>query len=105
MASRLEFVEYVVEQLSEAGTIRWKRMFGEFGLYCDGIYFACVCDDRLLVKQTDAGRALLPAGKTDLPYPGAKPMLLIEELDDRAFLARLARATCAELPPPKARKK
>ena len=54
MASSLEFVEYAAEQLKEAGEIRWKRMFGEFGLYCDGVFFAAVCGSCLLVKLTGA---------------------------------------------------
>ena len=55
MASSLSYVEFVMEQLGGAGVITCRRMFGEYGLYCDGKYFACVCGDRLLVKITPAG--------------------------------------------------
>lgn len=104
MASSLEYVQYAADQLSGAGTVSYKKMFGEYGLYCGGKYFACICDDRLLIKITQAGQALMPDGKTALPYPGGSPMFLIEEIEDREFLARLVSVTCAELPIPKSRK-
>lgn len=104
MASKPEFVQYVVEQLSGAGTITDRKMFGEYGLYCGGKLFALVCDDQLFIKITDAGRAL----KTDLseapPYTGAKNYFFIEDLEDREFLTELVVATCQELPLPKPKK-
>ena len=54
MASTLEFVTYVTDQLALAGTITWKRMFGEVGLYCDQVFFAVICDDQLFIKITNA---------------------------------------------------
>ena len=60
MASNLDYVEYVCEQLAGAGTITYKKMFGEYGLYCDGKFFASVEDDQLYVKMTKAGEALMP---------------------------------------------
>ena len=102
MASSPAFVQYVCEQLAEAGTIRHKRMFGEYGLYCDGKFFATVEDDMLCLKITEAGRALLPDAEIVEPHEGAR-FLYVETLDDRAFLARLVRATCAALPAPKPR--
>ena len=60
MASRLEYVQYVAEQLSGAGEITYKKMIGEYGLYCDGKIFANVSDDQLFVKITEAGRRLFP---------------------------------------------
>lgn len=104
MASSLEFVQYVCDQLSDAGTIIYKRMFGEFGLYCDGKFFATVEDDRLCLKITDAGRALLPNAQVIEPHEGAR-YFYIENLDDRMFLAQLTQATCAALPTPKPKKK
>ena len=89
MASSLEFVNYVCDQLSGAGTITWKRMFGEFGLWCDGSFFATVEDDMLCLKITDAGRALLPEARIVEPHEGAR-LLYVEELDDRARMAELA---------------
>lgn len=105
MASSLDFVQFVCDQLSDAGTITFKRMFGEFGIYCGGKYFAAICDDRFLVKVTDAGSALLPDCPREEPYPGGSPMLLIENLENREQLAALALATCAALPAPRPKKK
>ena len=104
MASSLEFVNYVCDQLSGAGTITWKRMFGEFGLWCDGKFFATVEDDMLCLKITDAGRAVLPEARIVEPHEGAR-LLYVEELDDRARMAELVRQTCAALPEPKPRRK
>jgi len=104
MASSLSYVEFVMEQLSGAGTITHRRMFGEYGLYCDGKYFACVCDDRLLVKITPAGEALLPDCPRGIPYEGGGEMLL-PDVEDRETLTALTRATCAALPEKNPRKK
>ena len=104
MASSLEFVNYVCDQLSGAGTITWKRMFGEFGLWCDGKFFATVEDDMLCLKITDAGRALLPEARIVEPHEGAR-FLYVEELDDRARMGELVRRTCAALLEPKPRRK
>lgn len=105
MASSLGFVEFVCEQFADIGAITYKKMFGEFALYCEGKYFALVCDDRLLFKQTKAGNELLPDCKTALPYDGAKtPMLFIEDVENRELLTKLAIVTCEELPMQKPRK-
>ena len=101
MASRLEYVQYVAEQLSGAGEITYKKMFGEYGLYCDGKIFANVSDDQLFVKITEAGRRLFPGLPEAPPYPGAKDYFLIENVDDRDFLTALTLATCQALPEPK----
>ncbi len=81
-------------------------MFGEYGLYCDGILVGLICDDQLFVKPTEAGRAFVGAVEEAPPYPGAKPSLLIEggRWDDGAFLAALIRLTAANLPRPKPKK-
>ena len=104
MASSLSYVEFTAEQMREAGTITWRRMFGEYGLYCDGKYFGCVCDDRLLVKITPAGEALLPDCPRGIPYEGGGEMLL-PDVENREVLTELVRATCAALPERKPRKK
>ena len=105
MASHPDFVNYVAEQLCEAGAIRSRKMFGEYGLYLNGKMFASVCDDTLFVKPTKAGRALVPDCLLAPPYPGAKDCLLIENVDNRDLLCALAAATCDELPSPKPKKK
>lgn len=97
MSSSIEFVEFAAGQLAGAGEITYKRMFGEYGLYCDGLFFATICDDQLFFKPTEAALALQPDLPAAPPYPGAKNYLLIEDLDDHTALAELARATCAEL--------
>ena len=106
MASSREFVEYVTEQFDEELGVTHKKMFGEYGLFCDGKMFGMVCDDRFFVKPTGAGRAFIGNVVEAAPYPGAKPSFLIEEgLEDRDWLSELARITARELPVPKRKKK
>ena len=92
MASSKEYLNYVMEQLSDVGDVTCKPMMGEYILYCRGVIVGGVYDDRLLIKPTKAAKELLPDAPTALPYPGAKEMLLVEELDDREFLTDLLRA-------------
>ena len=92
MASSKEYLNYVMEQLSEVGGVTCKPMMGEYILYRYGTIFGGIYDDRLLIKPTKAAKKLLPDAPTALPYPGAKEMLLVEELDDRAFLTELVQA-------------
>ena len=105
MASRLEYVQYVAEQLSAAGELTYKKMFGEHGLYCHGQIFANVSDDQLFVKITEAGRSLFPGLREAPPYPGAKNCFLIEDVDDRDFLTALTLATCQALPEAKTKRR
>jgi len=105
MASDLEFVEYVCEQIREAGLVRSRKMFGEFAIYCGDKVVALVCDDRLFVKPTPGGRAFIGEAIESPPYPGAKPHFLIEDrIDDREWLTRLIVVTECELPAPKPKK-
>ena len=104
MASSLSFVEFVIEQMSGAGTVTYRRMFGEYGLYCDGKYFGCICNDRVLVKITPAGEALVPDCPRGIPYEGGGEMLL-PDAEDRETLMELVRVTCAALPEKKPRKR
>ncbi len=84
-----------------------KKMFGEFGLFCQGRMIAIVGDEQLFFKPTEKGRALFPNAEEVAPYPGAKPCLLVprERWNDRKWLAQLALATASELPLPKVKKK
>lgn len=100
MASSIELVEWIADQLREAGQVRYRKMFGEYGFYLDDKYFGGVMDNRFLIKMTKAGEKLMPQGPTALPYEGDKPMLLIENLEDREFIRRIVRATVEELPEP-----
>lgn len=97
MASHAEFVEYVAEQMQQAGSIRSKKMFGEYGLYCDGVFFAVICDDQLFVKITPQGEAAFPDLPKAPPYSGARDYFLVEDVDDRDQLTRLVRITCEAL--------
>lgn len=105
MASRMEFVEFIADQLKEAGAITCKKMFGEYGVYCEGKIFAVICDDQFFIKITEAGRKLCPDLPEAPPYKGAKNYFLVEDVEDREKMVRLAVATCGELPTPKAKKK
>ena len=106
MATDKSFVEYVVAQISNNGEIIAKSMFGEYGLFADGKIFALICDNKLFIKPTDAGRIFIDEVVEASPYPGAKPSLLIEDkIEDSEWLSELVRITVAALPAPKKRKK
>ena len=105
MASKIEFVEFIVDQLQEAGLITYKKMFGEYGIYCDGKIFALICNNQFFLKITEAGRQICPDLREAPPYPGAKNYFLVEEVEDRELLTRLTAATCAALPEPKPKQK
>ncbi len=93
MASHRDFVDYVAEQLREAGTIRSRKMFGEYGLYCDDVFFAVICGDQLFVKATPEGEAAFPDLPKAPPYEGAKESFLVEDVEDRERLTALTRIT------------
>lgn len=97
MASDKNFVDYVTQQLGQAGVIRAKKMFGDYGLYCDEVFFALVCDNQCFIKATAQGEAAFPHLPKAPPYEGAKEALLVEDLEDREALAALARLTCQAL--------
>lgn len=105
MASTTEFVGFILERLDLLGDVTAKKMFGEYGVYCQGKFFGVICDNRFLIKITEGGQAYLGDYNTDLPYPGGQPMLLIEDLDDKEHLKELVEITCRELPLPKPRKR
>ena len=105
MASRKEYLDYVLEQLSDLEGVTHRAMMGEYLLYFQGKLFGGVYDDRLLVKPVPAARALLPDAPEEAPYEGARPMLLVEDMEDRDLLARLVTAMEPELPAPKKSKK
>ncbi|MCI0159424.1 TfoX/Sxy family protein [Leifsonia shinshuensis] len=99
MATRPATIAFLTDQLATAGTITAKRMFGEYGLYCDGILVALVCDDELFVKPTPAGEDFAITAQRRPPYEGAKPYLLIppESWDDHDRLGRLVKLTRSSL--------
>ena len=103
MASTRDYVEFVAGQLSGAGAITYRKLFGEYGLYCDGKFFGTVEENQLYLKVTEAGRRLLPDAEIASPHEGSN-LLTVEEVEDREFLAKLVRETCGELPAPKPKK-
>lgn len=105
MASNPDFVQYIVDQCSGAGIIEAKKMFGDYGVYCDSKIFGLVCDNGFYIKPTEAARPLLRTVDLRPPYDGAKPYFYIEDVDDHDYLAALVRATCSALPEPKPKKR
>jgi TfoX/Sxy family transcriptional regulator of competence genes len=105
MASNPDFVQYIVDQCSAAGDIIARKMFGDYGIYCDGIIFGLICDSNLYIKPTDAGRVILRNVELRPPYDGAKDYFLISDVDDRDYLSALVRTTLNALPPAKPKKR
>ena len=103
MVSSREYLTFVLDQLSGLDGITHRAMMGEFILYYRGRIVGGIYDDRLLVKPVPAARELMPDAPHELPYPGAKEMLLVEDVDDAEFLQTLFRAMYNELPPPSRR--
>ncbi|NND32097.1 MAG: TfoX/Sxy family protein [Saprospiraceae bacterium] len=105
MASEQSFVEFILGQIQDAGDIKAKKMFGEYGLFSNKKMFAVICDNNLFMKPTTAGREFIGNVVEAPPYPGAKASFLIEEkIEDRDWLSHLVRITVKELPEPKPRK-
>lgn len=101
MASSKEYLHFILEQLSDLESVSYRSMMGEFILYYRGKIIGGIYDDRLLVKKTTSALKLMPAAICDLPYEGAKEMLLVDEVDSKAFLTKLFEAMYDELPSPK----
>ena len=105
MASSKEYLHFILEQLSDLEAVSYQSMMGEFILYYRGKIVGGIYDDRLLVKKTRAALELMPEAICDLPYEGAKEMLLVDEVDGKAFLTKLFEAMYDELPVPKQKRK
>ena len=105
MASNADLVQYIADQCAGAGEIMAKKMFGDYGIYCDGKIFGLICDDCFYLKPTDAVRPLLRSVELRQPYEGAKDYYLIADVDDSDYLSALVRETCKVLPEPKPKKK
>jgi len=104
MASNTDFVQFIADQCGGSGEIVTKKMFGDYGIYCDGKIFGLICDNRFYLKPTEAARALLRLEELRPPYEGAKDYFYIADVDDRDYLSELVRVTCRALPEPKKRK-
>lgn len=104
MASRKKYLEFVLEQLSLLDDITYKAMMGEYIIYYRGKIAGGIYDDRFLVKPTKSAVAMMPEAGMEIPYEGAKEMLLVDEIDNREFLRALFDAMYDELPAPKKKK-
>ncbi len=101
MASSRDYLEYVLDQLSELEDISYRAMMGEYIIYYRGRIVGGIYDDRFLVKPTRSASAMMPDAGREVPYEGAKEMLLVDGVDDREFLRGLLEAMYGELPAPK----
>ena len=105
MASSKEYLHFILEQLSDLDNVSYRPMMGEFILYYRGKIIGGIYDDRLLVKKTKAALELMPAAICNLPYQGAKEMLLVDEVDSKEFLTNLFDAMYDQLPFPMQKQK
>ena len=103
MATDKQTVAFLVEQMTGAGTIRSRAMFGEFGVYCDEVFIAMICDDQLFVKASPIAHDFLDDTHLAPPYSGAKNAYRVpeERWDDSEWISAFVRATTSALPVPK----
>ena len=101
MASGRAYLNFILEQLSGVEDITWRPMMGEYILYHRGRIFGGIYDDRFLVKPTRSALAMMPDADREIPYEGAREMLLVDNVDNREFLTSLVAAMSDELPTPK----
>lgn len=104
MASTKDYLDYILEQLGGLSEVSHRAMMGEYVLYYQGKVIGGIYDNRFLIKPTKSAKALLPNAPLELPYEGAKEMLLVEDIEDRELLENLLNAMVDELPAPKKRK-
>ena len=104
MASSKDYLNYILEQLSLLDDITHRAMMGEYILYYRGKIFGGIYDDRFLVKPVGSAKKLMPDAACEIPYEGAKEMLLVNNVEDREFLSELITAMYSELPAPKKKK-
>ena len=105
MASSKEYLEYILEQLSDLNDISYRAMMGEYVIYYRGKVVGGIYDERFLVKPTQSAAAMMPDADKELPYESAKEMLLVNNVENREFLRELLEAMYPELPVPKKKKK
>ena len=105
MASSKEYLDFILEQLSELTDITYKSMMGEYIIYYQGKIVGGIYDDRFLVKPVKSAMKFMPNADYELPYEGAKEMLLVDDVDNKDFLVELFNSMYEELPAPKVKKK
>ena len=102
MATDQDFVDHVCDRLAAAGQVSARKMFGEYGLYCDGKFVGLICDNQLFLKPLPGALEVLGEVTMGFPYPGSKPQILIDEaLEDADLMARVVARIAADLPEPK----
>jgi len=101
MASTKEYLDYILEQLSDLDDISYRPMMGEYIIYYHGKVVGGIYDNRFLVKPVKTAMAMMPDADMELPYDGAKEMLLVDDVENREFLGGLIEAMYEELPDPK----
>ena len=101
MASSKQYLDFVMDQLSGLAGASHRAMMGEFIIYYEGKVIGGIYDDRFLIKPTKSAKAMMPDAPYELPYDGAKEMLLVDAVDDREFLCELIPAVAGDLPSPK----
>ncbi|MBQ6292391.1 MAG: TfoX/Sxy family protein [Lachnospiraceae bacterium] len=104
MASSKEYLEFILDQLSGLDGVTYRAMMGEYIIYYRGKAVGGIYDDRFLVKPVKAAETMMPDADRELPYEGAKEMLLVDDVENREFLERLLEAMVDELPAPKKQK-
>ena len=104
IASSKEYLDFVLEQLSKLDEITYKAMMGEYIIYYRGKIVGGIYDDRFLVKPTKSAKNMMPSADMELPYEGAKEMLLVDDIDNKEFLKSLFESMFDELPAPKKKK-
>ena len=105
MASSKEYLEFILDQLSELDDISFRTMMGEYIIYYRSKVIGGIYDDRFLVKPTRSSLAMMPYTDMELPYEGAKEMLLVDDVENREFLKKLLESMDDELPAPKKKRK
>ena len=104
MALSKEYLDFILEQFSELDDVTYRAMMGEYIIYYRGKIVGGIYDDRLLVKPTKTATAMMPNADMELPYEGAKEMLLVDDVDNKEFLRELLETMYEELPAPKKKK-
>ncbi|MBR3920432.1 MAG: TfoX/Sxy family protein [Oscillospiraceae bacterium] len=104
MASTKNYLDFILEQLSDLDEISYRAMMGEYIIYYRGKIVGGIYDDRFLVKPVKSAFLLIPDATFEIPYDGAKEMILVDNIDDKEFLTKLFNAMYDELPTPKKKK-
>ncbi len=104
MSTTIEYFEYIREQLDPINKMNYRKMMGEYVVYYNDKVIGGIYDNRFLIKNINASNLLVPNAKLEIPYKGAKPMILVEEFGDKKFLTKLFVAMYEELPMPKKKK-